>query len=151
MGTVSNIVGRLRELIAIPGNPIGSPINMAANLIEQLERELAETARRPRPSLDKISAAFESGDEMLTPQERVPDYRVGRSVVRLLLFIGARAFAVGMAIPNEALANQHVPQTRESSIYYCATGDEMPLYEPCKEMKVERNIRCPTDRTTFIS
>jgi hypothetical protein len=47
MGTVSNIVARLRELITIPGNPIGSPINKAANLIERLERELAKTARRP--------------------------------------------------------------------------------------------------------
>jgi hypothetical protein len=57
-----------------------------------------------------------------------------------MLVIGAAAFAVGMAIHNEALANQHVPQARESSIYYCATGEEMPLYEPCKEMKAERDI-----------
>ena len=41
MGTVSNIVGRLRELIAIPGKPIRSLINKAANLIEQLERPAA--------------------------------------------------------------------------------------------------------------
>jgi len=57
-----------------------------------------------------------------------------------MLFIGAGAFAVGMANHNEALANQHAPQARESSIYYCATGDEMPLFEPCKERKDQRDI-----------
>jgi len=57
-----------------------------------------------------------------------------------MLFIGAGAFAVGIAIHNEALANQHAPQARESSIYYCATGDEMPLFEPCKERKDQRDI-----------
>ena len=57
-----------------------------------------------------------------------------------MLFIGAGAFAVGMAIHNEALANQHVPQARESSIYYCATGEEIPLYEPCRERKDQRDI-----------
>jgi hypothetical protein len=35
-----------------------------------------------------------------------------------LLFIGAGAFAVCMAIHNEALASHRVPQARESSIYY---------------------------------
>jgi len=45
-----------------------------------------------------------------------------------------------MATHNEAHASHLVPQSRESSIYYCATGEEMPLYEPCKEMKVERKI-----------
>jgi hypothetical protein len=25
-------------------------------------------------------------------------------------------------------------------IYYCATGEEMPLYEPCRERKDERDI-----------
>jgi hypothetical protein len=25
-------------------------------------------------------------------------------------------------------------------IYYCATGDEMPLFEPCKEMKGQRDV-----------
>jgi hypothetical protein len=59
MGTVSNIVARLREFVVIPGNPIRSLIDKAANRIEQLERELAKTARRPRPSSDKINAAFE--------------------------------------------------------------------------------------------
>jgi hypothetical protein len=52
-----------------------------------------------------------------------------------MLFMGAGAFAVGMAIHNEALANQHAPQA-----YYCATGDQMPLFEPCKDRKDQRNI-----------
>ena len=55
-----------------------------------------------------------------------------------LLFIGVGAFALGMAIHNEALAKQHAP--RSAPIYYCATGVEMPLYEPCKEMKGHRDI-----------
>jgi hypothetical protein len=74
------------------------------------------------------------------PQERAPDYRVVGAWAGFMLFIGAGAFAVGMAIHNEVLANQHVPQARESSIYYCATGDEMPLFEPWKGMKAERDI-----------
>jgi hypothetical protein len=48
-----------------------------------------------------------------------------------LLFIGAGAFALGMAIHNEALAKQNTP--RPEQIYYCATGEEMPLYEPCRD------------------
>ena len=52
-----------------------------------------------------------------------------------LLFIGAGAFAVGMAIHNEALASHRVPQARESSIYYYATGAVFPAFEPCEEMK----------------
>jgi hypothetical protein len=50
-----------------------------------------------------------------------------------LLFIGAGAFAPGMAIHNETLAAQHPPHPEP--VYYCATGVEMPLFEPCKEMK----------------
>jgi hypothetical protein len=57
-----------------------------------------------------------------------------------MLFIGAGAFAIGMAIHNEAHANHLVPQARESSIYYCATGEEMPLYEPCRDRKERRDI-----------
>jgi hypothetical protein len=45
-----------------------------------------------------------------------------------------------MAIHNEATPNQRVPQARESSIYYCATGDEMPAFEPFNEMKGTRDI-----------
>jgi hypothetical protein len=57
-----------------------------------------------------------------------------------MLFVGPGAFALGMAIHNEALANHRVPQARESSIYYCATGLEFPAFEPCKEMKSQRDI-----------
>jgi len=55
-----------------------------------------------------------------------------------LLFIGAGAFAVGMAIHNETLAAQRPPQPEP--IYYCATGEEIQLYEPCKDRKDQRDI-----------
>jgi hypothetical protein len=42
------------------------------------------------------------------------------------------------ALHNEALAEQRAP--RPEPIYYCATGVEMPMYEPCKEMKGQRDI-----------
>jgi hypothetical protein len=54
------------------------------------------------------------------------------------MFIGVGAFALGMTIHNEAPAKQHAP--RPEPIYYCATGVEMPLYEPCKEMKDQKDI-----------
>ena len=38
-----------------------------------------------------------------------------------------------VAIHPEALAAQRPPQPEP--IYYCATGTEMPLYEPCKDRK----------------
>ena len=53
-----------------------------------------------------------------------------------MLFIGAGAFAI--AFHNEAIA-QHKPPTPEP-IYYCATGGELPAFEPCKDRKDERNI-----------
>jgi hypothetical protein len=74
------------------------------------------------------------------PQERAPDHRLVAAWAGFMLFIGASAFVLGMAIYNEALANHRVPQAGENSIYYCATGDEMPLFEPCKETKGQRNI-----------
>jgi hypothetical protein len=55
-----------------------------------------------------------------------------------MLFIGAGAFALGMAIHNEALAKQPTP--RPEPIYYCATGVEMPMYEPCKDRKEQKDI-----------
>jgi hypothetical protein len=45
-----------------------------------------------------------------------------------------------MAIHNETLGAQRPPHPEP--IYYCATGDETPLYEPCKEMKDQRDIYC---------
>ena len=74
------------------------------------------------------------------PQEDAPNYRVVAAWAGFMLFIGAGAFAIGMAIHNEAHANHLVPQARESSIYYCATGEEMPLYEPCRDRKEQRDI-----------
>lgn len=72
------------------------------------------------------------------PQERSPDYRVVAAWFAFLIFIGVSAFALGMAIHNEATAKPPAP--RSEQIYYCATGEEMPLYEPCKDRKDERNI-----------
>ena len=75
---------------------------------------------------------------MLTPRERAPDYRVVAAWAGFLLFIGAGAFAIGMAIHNEAHAKPPAP--RPEPIYYCATGEEIPLYEPCRDRKDERDI-----------
>jgi len=102
------------------------------------------SARWRSPHQPHIAAASGAGRQVrqggFRPQERSPDYRVVAAWVAFMLFLGAGAFAVGMAIHNETLANRRVPQARESSIYYCATGDEMPLFEPCKEMKAQRDI-----------
>jgi hypothetical protein len=38
-----------------------------------------------------------------------------------------------MAFHNEAIAQQHAP--RPEPLYYCATGVEMPAFEPCKDVK----------------
>jgi len=43
--------------------------------------------------------------------------------------------AMARAIGSHALQHIHRPQP----IYYCST-DEMPLFEPCKEMKDQRDI-----------
>jgi hypothetical protein len=43
-----------------------------------------------------------------------------------------------MAIHNEATAKPPAP--RPASIYNCATGAELPAFEPCKEMKGTRDI-----------
>ena len=45
---------------------------------------------------------------------------------------------LGMAIHNETLAAPRPPPPEP--IYYCATGDEMPLYEPCKDRKDQGDI-----------
>jgi hypothetical protein len=72
------------------------------------------------------------------PQERALDYRVVGAWSGFLLFIGAGAFALGVAIHNETLAAQRRPQPEP--IYYCATGEEIPLYEPCKDGEDQRDI-----------
>jgi hypothetical protein len=43
-----------------------------------------------------------------------------------------------MIIHNEAIAKQHAP--RPEPVYYCSTGVEMPLFEPCKEMRDRKDI-----------
>jgi hypothetical protein len=43
-----------------------------------------------------------------------------------------------MAIHSEATAKPPAP--RPEPIYYCATGEEMPLYEPCRDRKDQRDI-----------
>jgi len=45
-----------------------------------------------------------------------------------LLFVGAGAWCVGMAVHNEATAKPPAPQPEP--IYYCATGEEMPAFLP---------------------
>ena len=72
-------------------------------------------------------------------QERAADYRVVAVWSAFLFLIGAGAFVLGMAIHNAAIAHYPVPQVRETPIYYCATGAEMPAFEPCKEMKSQRD------------
>ena len=74
----------------------------------------------------------------MRPQERATDYRVVAAWSGFLLFIGAGDFAVGIAIHNETLAAQHA--SRPESIYYRATGEDLPLYEPCKDRKDQRDI-----------
>jgi hypothetical protein len=61
------------------------------------------------------------------PQERSPDYRVVAAWSDFLIFIGAGAFVVGLAIHNETLAAQRPPHPEP--IYYCAIGAEMPAFE----------------------
>ena len=86
------------------------------------------------------SARWQVRQGGVRPQEDAPNYRVVAAWAGFMLFVGAGAFAIGMAIHNEAHANHLVPQARESSIYYCATGEEMPLYEPCRDRKEQRDI-----------
>jgi hypothetical protein len=74
----------------------------------------------------------------MRPQERATDYQVVAAWSAFLLFIGAGAFALGMAIHNETLAAERPPHPEP--IYYCATGVEVPTFEPCKEMKGQRDI-----------
>ena len=74
----------------------------------------------------------------MRPQKRAPNYRVVAAWSGFLIFIGAGAFGLGMAIHNEAVAEQHA--LHPQPIYYCATGVEMPAFEPCKEMKGQRHI-----------
>jgi hypothetical protein len=76
--------------------------------------------------------------DRLRPQERATDYQLVAAWSGFLVLIGAGAFALGMAIHNEAIAQQPVP--RPEPIYYCATGAEFPAFEPCKEMKRRSDV-----------
>jgi hypothetical protein len=67
-------------------------------------------------------------------QERAPNYRVVAAWSAFMIFIGAAAF---VAFHNEATAKP--PAARPEPIYYCATGAELPAFEPCKEMKGTRD------------
>jgi hypothetical protein len=71
-------------------------------------------------------------------QERATDYQLVAAWSGFLALIGAGAFALGMAIHNEATAQQPAP--RPEPIYYCATGAEFPAFEPCKEMKGRSDV-----------
>jgi hypothetical protein len=82
------------------------------------------------------STAWNKGG--VPPQEPAPDYRVVAARSAFLLFIGAGAFVIGMAIHNESFAQQRSP--RPEPVYYCATGEEIPLYEPRKDRKDQRDI-----------
>ena len=44
------------------------------------------------------------------PQERAPDYRVVAAWSAFLIFIGAGAFVIGLAIHNEATAKPPAPR-----------------------------------------
>jgi len=72
------------------------------------------------------------------PQERAPDYRAVAAWSAFLIFIGAGAFVISTATHSEATAKPPAP--RPEPIYYCATGEEIPLYEPCRDRKDQRAI-----------
>jgi hypothetical protein len=74
----------------------------------------------------------------MRPQERAPNYPVVLAWSGFLLFIGAGAFVLGMAIHTEATAKPPAPPPEP--IYYCATGAELPAFEPCRERKDQRDI-----------
>lgn len=71
-------------------------------------------------------------------QSRAPNYPEALAWSGLLILVGAGAWCFGMAIHDEALAKRQT--SRPEPIYYCATGTEMPAFEPCKEMKNLRDI-----------
>jgi hypothetical protein len=64
-------------------------------------------------------------------------YTVSMAWGVMMLVIGAGAWVIGLTIHPGAHALQHIH--RPQPIYYCST-DEMPLFEPCKEMKDQRDI-----------
>ena len=93
---------------------------------------MEEAAKHPVPANNYVKVAC-------VHKGVAPDYPVVAAWAGFLLFVGAVAFALGTAIHNEASAQQHA--SRPEQIYYCATDVEMPAFEPCKEMKGQRDIR----------
>jgi hypothetical protein len=71
------------------------------------------------------------------PQERAPNYPIALVWGGILLCVAVGALFTGMAI-HDARAAQQVQHP--TAIYYCSTGVEMPMFEPCKEMKDQRNV-----------
>jgi hypothetical protein len=61
-----------------------------------------------------------AGRQVAQGAVRAANYRVVAAWSSFLLLIGAGAFALGMAIHNQAIAQQPAPPAE--SIYYCATG-----------------------------
>jgi hypothetical protein len=76
--------------------------------------------------------------DAMRSQERAPNYTVVAAWSGFLLFIGAGAFVLGMAVHNEATAKPPAPTPEP--IYYCATGAELPAFEPCRDRKDQRDI-----------
>jgi len=56
----------------------------------------------------------------------------------LLQVLTSHCLATLLTIHNEATAKPPAP--RPEPIYYCATGEEIPLYEPSKDRKDQRDI-----------
>lgn len=73
----------------------------------------------------------------MRPQDRAPNYPVASVWAVVLLCIGVGAWFIGMAIHGAWAAQQG---SRPAAIYYCSTGTELPMFEPCKEMKDRRDI-----------
>jgi len=84
------------------------------------------------------SAGWQVRQGGVRAQEGATNYRAVAAWCGLLMTIGAGAFAFGIAVHNATPAAQRLPHPEP--IYYCATGDEMPPFEACKEMKGQRNI-----------
>jgi hypothetical protein len=69
---------------------------------------------RTRGSGQTFGAGRQVRQGAMRPQERAPDYRVVAAWSFFLLFIGAGAFVVGMAIHNESFAQQRPPRPDSS-------------------------------------
>jgi hypothetical protein len=68
------------------------------------------------------------------------EYRRVSRPVRAAFYVPAVRHGRGRQTPG---ARGQVPQgghPRPEPIYYCATGEEMPLFEPCKDRKDQRDI-----------